>query len=256
MAAYSSDSVETDEDAADEEFLAENSGPIQELVLHLQNSRAAKAVSFREADSKRENLGYMLLSPNLGPADRFAVAVSLFSCAVLLLLLTTRVARGLKGRLSNNAKIRRRPSHKASKASNTHMAEIMGLPDATPQKSAPEAPVQEEHAIDTEDLEDSGGPKRSGSYPREPTVERNSEVESEDEEREPKKVLSPRVLPRRHLLALNPVLQKEEKKLRRLEEALIRMELESPPRPGPEEFILGVLSRVLDIQHLGRRSDA
>lgn len=227
------------------------SNPVNELILRL------------EEVYQRNNSGHKPEKRvrRLGPADRFAIVVSLSSLVILLFVFVSRISKAIRKRVNRVSRdnpfgfVRVNDTRKGRKG-------LLAVPlsaDDTPAKGDPGKKESE----DGEDLPPPripGGPGDSGGGDG-PEVDEQQHAQNAA-------FLASRAKwnrtsrghlgesPPARLLAISPALLKEERRLRELEEMLFSMELDRYPNPGPEEFVLGVLSRVLDIQHLGRHSDA
>lgn len=231
-----------------------------EELLYLLNE-AQELNLFGDLDSSDGKAGLSALRERhqrLGPADRFAVGVSVFSVAILVFIALTRFLRAVRNRFmafKNRHAMRKAGIHSAG-FSNAIKAEK----EATPSSMvSPENPESEQPISDQ-----SGNSERTSDNLKEKEQPSQQEIKHVSMKQRPPQRMS-KIIGRRAairgpptalLLATNPNLRKEERKLRALEDALFLMELERPRDPGPEEFVLGVLSRVLDIHRLGRYSDA
>ncbi|KAL8424815.1 hypothetical protein Efla_007829 [Eimeria flavescens] len=227
----------------------------------------------------------------LGAADRFAVDVSLFSLSILLFILVAKTSRLMRKKLQALWARRKGlgPFPPAAAAASGAANPPLGLPfvngssdggapslsgggagkgGGPPDSSSLRGSTDEELVFPAA----AAGPPPPGSRGPPPPSDAEGAPEGESKGA-PKKGrghlsrASPAAWKRRalkqrkggpppaRLLAMSPALMKEEKKLRALEEMLFFMELDRFPNPGPEEFVLGVLSRVLDVQHIGSHSD-
>lgn len=256
----SEDEEEWEASDVEEESLSdtgsEYSNPIEELLMHLDRLAEEDLVELPSNDSREGVISRAEAQlSNLGPADRFAVAVSFFSTVVLFFIFLSRFSRALHRGIHALAGKASPLSlkHVPAAPAGTEAAEVFRSTEDPPNKVAPESMGEAE---DTPQAPaPPGGP---GKPPGEDTENKEDLLPRPPLRKMGGGLMSggPLDTPRKRLLALSPKLLKEERKLRRLEEALLLMELGRPPNPGPDEFVLGVLSRVLDIQHLGRHSDA
>ncbi|KAL8445929.1 hypothetical protein Emed_005289 [Eimeria media] len=227
----------------------------------------------------------------LGPADRFAVMVSGFSLFILLFIFVSKTsrfirkkARALYKKTWRGAPFLLTTQHTETEEgapSSSAPEDQKGPLSTTVEKSQNKEEPAETNPPTPASVAGERGPPTGGrggrGPPEGPPEEEEKEKEKEKEEEEEEEIVKReergpmlrgrmrvrRPQPRRRrkapkpsrLMAINPALRKEEKKLRALEEVLLLLELDRFPQPGPEEFVLGVLSRVLDVQHLGGHSD-
>lgn len=197
----------------------------------------------------------------LGASDQFAVAVSLLCSFVLMLVFAAKIARAAKNKLQQFKKRSADAAAAADAAVDNEGDDdvrVMYSQNQAVAGTAAEAGAGNEGAEpmgDPRSFEDLQGPQG----PEGPYVEDWEAADYEPDSHYNADLLDRPVRIQRKLLASNPRLKKEHKKLRRMEEALRRLEWEAERQAavlGPGEFILGVISRVLDVQPLGRESDA